>query len=38
MLEFWSQLIPAAGVVAAVILLQEGIKTLCRSYLNRCPC
>ena len=38
MWEFWKHLISAVGVAAAVIVLQERIKTLCRNYLRRCPC
>ena len=35
MSEIVAHIIPAAGVAAAVIVLQEGVKHLCRRYLTR---
>jgi len=35
MLEIIVHILPAAGVAAAVIVLQEGVKLLCRRYLAR---
>ena len=37
MLENMFLMIPAAGVAAVVIVLQEGVKSLCRRYLCGCP-